>query len=61
MKYVIADFALNSNMDFYDKIMSQVQDIDIGLVVVNAGVANHGSFLKSGIELHEQTLDVNVY
>ena len=50
MRYVIADFDKNSNMAFYDNIVSQVQDIDIGLVVVNAGVANHGTFVKIPVE-----------
>ena len=50
LKYVIADFAKNSKMEYYDRIMSEVQDIDIGLVVVNAGVGNFGKVADIEIE-----------
>lgn len=43
-RIVIANFADQSNMVFYDKIMEQVSDLDIGLVVMNAGVANFGYY-----------------
>ena len=61
LRYVIADFAQNSKMKYYDRIMSEVQDIDVGLVIVNAGVANVGKVAEIEIEKLEQMLDVNVY
>ena len=59
---VIADFSGKSNMAFYDEaIMEKVKDLDIGLVVLNAGVANFGYFdLVESIKLQEM-IDTNVY
>ena len=39
---VVANFSKNSNMTFYDDIMEKVKDIDIGLVVLNAGISHPG-------------------
>ena len=41
---MVADFDKNANISFYDTIMSKVSDLDIGLVIINAGVANSGYF-----------------
>mmetsp|Transcript_17949 Transcript_17949/g.24102 ORF Transcript_17949/g.24102 Transcript_17949/m.24102 type:complete len:214 (-) Transcript_17949:390-1031(-) len=60
-KIVVADFAQNAKMSFYDEIVSQVKDLDIGLVVLNAGVSNSGFVGDIEIEQLEQMLDVNVY
>ena len=49
-KIVVANFAHNHNMAFYDNIMAQVADLDIGLAVLNAGVANSGRFLTVSSE-----------
>ena len=59
---MIADFAGKSNMAFYDEaIMEKVKDLDIGLVVLNAGVANFGYFDDvESIKLQEM-IDTNVY
>ena len=43
-RIVIANFAGSHNMAFYDAIIDQIKDIDVGLVVLNAGVANVGFF-----------------
>ena len=43
-KIVVADFSDNTNMDYYRKISEKVEDLDIGLLVVNAGVAYDGRF-----------------
>ena len=49
-RIVVADFAGATEMSFYDKIVKQVEDIDIGLVVLNAGVCNEGYFMKMGVD-----------
>ena len=60
-KIVVADFTHNARTSFYDDIMRQVEDLDIGLVVLNAGVSNSGYISEIDIAELEQTLDVNVY
>ena len=49
-RYVVADFTGNSNIAFYENLMSQVADLDIGLVIINAGVGNAGWFVDESIE-----------
>ena len=40
---IIADFGQNANnMAFYEKIMEQVKELDVGLVVLSAGVSHTG-------------------
>ena len=52
IRIIPANFAQNANMAFYDNIMEQVKDIDIGLVVLNAGILNYGKFLdKKGTDV----------
>lgn len=41
-KIVIANFVGGNSMAFYDRIMAETANIDIGLVVLNAGVCNVG-------------------
>jgi len=48
-------------MSFYDNIMSQVKDLDIGLVIINAGVAETGAVADLEAEKLQALLDVNVY
>ena len=60
-RIVVADFSKNSNIEFYNEIMSKVSDLDIGLVVLNAGVLNSGYFSKAEADKLQQLLDVNVY
>ena len=61
-KIVVANFAHNHNMAFYDNIMAQVADLDIGLAVLNAGIGLGGSFLDklTGVQLQEM-IDTNAY
>ena len=60
-RIVVANFSGSHNMAFYDAIMAQTADIDIGLVVLNAGV-DHLSFFEEaeGAKLQEM-IDTNVY
>lgn len=56
-----ADFA-NTNMEYFDeKILNQVTDIDISLVIVNAGFMHQGPFQKQTGESLQKMLDANVY
>ena len=48
-------------MAFYDKIMAQVADLDIGLAVMNAGVAIDKEFLKVSSEKLQEMIDTNSY
>ena len=43
VRIVQADFYDNSNLDFYNDIMSKVEDLDIGLIVLNAGIMSTGA------------------
>ena len=61
-KIVIANFSQNHNMAFYDNIMAQVADLDIGLAVLNAGVAHSGKeFLRMPSEQLQEMIDTNAY
>ena len=60
-RIVVADFSQKTNMAFYSDILRKVSDLDIGLVVVNAGVLNVGDCETIEIEKYEQMMDVNVY
>lgn len=58
---MVADFSKKHNMAFYDDIMEKVKDLDIGLVILNAGVANFGYFLKTETEKLQEMIDTNAY
>ena len=60
-KTVIADFTGKHNMDFYDNICSQVRDLDIGFLVINAGVFKPQIFEETSKTVLQELLDVNVY
>src|SRR5258708_39377674 len=53
---VVADL---SQEGFLDKLAEVTNDLDIGLVVSNAGTGNPGEFLKLGRQLHRTTLRVS--
>src|SRR5260370_8531767 len=48
-----------SQEGFIPKLAEQTKDLDIGLVVSNAGTANPGEFLKLDRQLLEETLRLN--
>src|SRR5258708_23830300 len=48
-----------SREDFIGQLASVTDDLDIGLVVSNAGTGNPGEFLKHGRQLLYQTLWLN--
>jgi short-subunit dehydrogenase len=50
-KYIIADFSKLSSINDYKKlVMFNLTDIDIGIVILNAGVLAIGSFSKQSKE-----------
>src|SRR5258707_9931083 len=53
---VVADL---SHEGFLDKLAEATNDLDIGLVVSNAGTGNPGEFLKLDRQLHRTTLRVS--
>jgi short-subunit dehydrogenase len=53
---VVADL---SEEGFLDKLAEATNDLDIGLVVSNAGTGNPGEFLKLDRQLHRTTLRVS--
>jgi len=53
---VVADL---SHEGFLDKLAEATNDLDIGLVVSNAGTGNPGEFLKLDRQLHQTTLRVS--
>ena len=60
-RIVQADFFENSNPNFYKNIVRKVADLDIGFIVLNAGLMHVGYVeTRSGKDLRE-TLDVNSY
>lgn len=56
-KVIVADIAA---ADAVDKIMSTVKEVDLGLLVNNAGVDLTGSVFKESAEAHENLIKVNV-
>src|SRR5712672_1676645 len=53
---VVADL---SQEGFLDKLAEVTNDLDIGLVVSNAGTGNPGEFLKLDRQLHQTTLRIS--
>src|SRR5260221_338910 len=48
-----------SQEDFIGQLASATDDLDIGLVVSNAGTGNSGEFLKHDRQLHRTTLRIS--
>lgn len=42
--YVVADFGSNQSIEFYEKVSSEINKYDIGLLVNNAGIMYIGMF-----------------
>jgi 17beta-estradiol 17-dehydrogenase / very-long-chain 3-oxoacyl-CoA reductase len=60
-RIVQADFAGNANLQFYEAIYKKVEDLDISILINNAGVMYTGRFDEKGTEKKwVDTLDVDV-
>ena len=44
VKYIVADFSDSAKEGFFNRIMSQLEGLDISILVNNVGVSNIGYF-----------------
>ena len=58
-KAVIADLAKYTTISDYEKIADQVKDLDIAMLLLNAGVAQFYPFTEASNDLIEQMVSVN--
>ena len=47
---MVADFADSQKEGFYEKIYSQIETLDISMLVNNVGISNIGEFKSLSIE-----------
>ena len=59
-RIVQADFSGNATVEFYKNIYEKVKDLDIGLLINNAGVMFNGRVDESKEKYLTDTIDVNV-
>jgi len=57
--YVVADFAKLTKISEYENIAAQLKDIDIGMLILNAGWSQVAPFLDYSPDLIEYTLNIN--
>ena len=58
---IVADFGSMKTIDEYQtKIASKLENIDVSVLVINAGVVTPGSFLKLSCDEVEKMITVNV-
>ncbi len=60
-KVIQADFCGNGNIDFYNKICDQTKDIDLSMLILNAGIMNTGTLDKRTAQSQQDMIDTNVY
>ena len=48
-------------MDYYENIKKELIELDIGLLIVNAGIYRPGDFTQINTDVQESMLDANVY
>ena len=60
-RIVQADFGGNCNVKFYKSIKEKVKDIEIGMLVVNAGVMNFGELETQDATKLQAMMDTNMY
>jgi len=46
----VADFCKETSVGFYEQIMKQVEDLNIGLVILNAGIADFAPFIDTSAD-----------
>ena len=59
-RIVQADFAGNATLPFYEGLYKQLDDLDIAILINNAGVMNNGPFNKVEFKQIKDTLDVDI-
>ena len=59
-RIVQADFAGNANLPFYENLYRQLDDLDIAILINNAGVMNNGPLGEVEPKKLKDTIDVDV-
>lgn len=60
-KLIVADFSGDASIDFYKNILHQVSDLDVSIVIANAGVLLIGAIETTEAQRQCGMLDVNMY
>ena len=60
-KIVVADFSGDASLTFYRNLLNVVKDIDISIIIANAGLLNVGDFESSKSSIFTNMIDVNLY
>ena len=61
-RVIVADFSGASNLLFYeDTILRYAKDLDIGLLVLSAGVSGNAPFLSQEASTLQTMVDINCY
>jgi 17beta-estradiol 17-dehydrogenase / very-long-chain 3-oxoacyl-CoA reductase len=59
-RYLVCDFARHTKLAPYEKLAEQMRDMDIAVLVLNAGVAQMAPFKDIPVSYLEETVNVNV-
>eukprot|EP00347_Sterkiella_histriomuscorum_P020875 403336131 len=59
-KILQKDFSGETSVKFYEDIYAQIKELDIAMLINNAGVMNNGTFLETDFEKIKATIDVDV-
>ena len=60
-RIIEVEYSNNAKMSYFENLMEQVKDLDIGLYVLNAGRVNAQFVLKVEADKLQDMLDVNAY
>lgn len=58
-RYIVADFSKLTKIAQYEKIAEQLRDIDVAMLILNAGVAQMAPFKDIPVQYLEETVNVN--
>jgi len=61
VRVIQIDLSGNCSMDHYRRILDETEDLDISVVIPNAGFAKIGRYDKIPEEVIQQMLDINIY
>ena len=56
-----ANFYKNNRIDFYKELLQEVKDLDISIVLANAGILRCGALETTRPEVFTDMIDVNTY
>ena len=60
-RILVRDFCRTTSMRFYEDIVQQCSDIDVGFVIANAGIYSAQAYDKASNEVNQDMLDANIY